>query len=197
VSCAQHLERLSHHRREERLRADSPTSVRSAPASTFLSLALRPTSPPSWCAILEESHRRPVHPQRAPRYLPSITAGPSHQRPLHPATDPSSFHLHEHSTDTTHLLNYSGGFPDPRSDLAPSASDFNLLPPRRSPPVSPSSRQHPKWLPHLFFFPLDTLHHRILPPATRIDRCRHHPAPMGRALPCFRDGLLAQVADPP
>jgi hypothetical protein len=64
-----------------------------------------------------------------------------------------------------------------------------------APPVSLSSCQHPKWLPHLFLVPLDPLHDRILLPATGIGRCRHHHTPQG-ALPCFRDGLPGQVAWP-
>jgi hypothetical protein len=146
-------------------------------------LVCLPASPSSWCAILEES-RCLAHPLRAPYRPPSITAVLPHRRPPHPATDPSLLHLRENPTITTHFLDCFGNFPDPLSSPAFRSATSICHHHGEAPPASPSSCQHPKWLSHLFLVPLDLLHHRILPPATGIGRCRHHPNAMGAPLLC-------------
>jgi hypothetical protein len=91
-----------------------------------------PVSPPSWCAVPEESQWL-AHPLQAPRYPHSIAVRLPHRRSSHPATDLSPFHLREHPTVTTHLLNYPSSLPDNMSGLGLPASYFNPPLPRRSP----------------------------------------------------------------
>jgi hypothetical protein len=92
--------RVPHRCREERLHADSPTSTGSAPASTFSSLMLCPTSPPSWCAVPEESHRRPVCPpvsSPSPAFHHRGAASPMTAAPSHgPELIPPQRALHHH-----------------------------------------------------------------------------------------------------